>query len=52
MRDHYPHWAGFGMWIVMEIVAMATDLAEFLGAALGVYLLFPTLFVKIAALTG
>ncbi len=29
-----------GMWILMEIVAMATDLAEFLGAALGFNLLF------------
>jgi len=28
------------MWVLMEIVAMATDLAEFLGAALGFYLLF------------
>lgn len=28
------------MWVVMEIVAMATDLAEFLGAAVGFYLLF------------
>ena len=28
------------MWILAEIVAMATDLAEFLGAALGFYLLF------------
>ena len=36
MRDRYPHWAGIGMWLVMEVVAMATDLAEFLGAALGV----------------
>jgi manganese transport protein len=36
MRDRYPHWAAIGMWIVMEVVAMATDLAEFLGAALGV----------------
>src|SRR5512136_2489194 len=38
MRDRYPRWAGIGMWILMEVVAMATDLAEFLGAALGVYL--------------
>jgi len=30
----------YGMWILMEIVAMATDLAEFLGAALGFNLLF------------
>jgi manganese transport protein len=52
MRDHYPHWAGFTMWIVMEIVAMATDLAEFLGAALGVYLLFPGLFHQFSLWTG
>jgi manganese transport protein len=43
---------GFVMWIMMELVAMATDLAEFLGAALGIYLLFPGLFQKIGALTG
>jgi manganese transport protein len=29
-----------GMWGLMEVVAMATDLAEFLGAALGFNLLF------------
>jgi len=51
MRDHYPHWGRYAMWIVMEIVAMATDLAEFLGAALGIYLLFPALFNTIANLT-
>lgn len=28
------------MWVVMEIVAMATDLAEFIGAAVGFNLLF------------
>src|ERR1700690_1204688 len=28
------------LWIAAEIAAMATDLAEFLGAALGFYLLF------------
>ena len=28
------------MWTIMELVAMATDLAEFLGAALGFHLLF------------
>ena len=52
MRDHYPHWARIPMWILMELVAMATDLAEFLGAALGVYLLFPVLFQNIADATG
>jgi manganese transport protein len=28
------------MWVIGELVAIATDLAEFLGAALGFYLLF------------
>jgi len=52
MRDHYPHWARIPMWILMELVAMATDLAEFLGAALGVYLLFPGLFQSIGDFVG
>jgi len=52
IRDHYPPWAKYAMWIVMEVVAMATDLAEFLGAALGIYLLFPLVFNKVGILTG
>lgn len=44
IRDEYPSWVKYPIWIIMEIVAMATDLAEFLGAALGIYLLFPNLF--------
>ena len=39
-RAHYPRWLVWTMWVLMELVAMATDLAEFLGAALGFYLLF------------
>jgi manganese transport protein len=39
-RIHYPRPVTVLMWLVMEVVAMATDLAEFLGAALGFYLLF------------
>lgn len=38
-HDHFPRPVVYGMWGLMEIVAMATDLAEFLGAALGFYLL-------------
>ncbi|HSB67683.1 MAG TPA: Nramp family divalent metal transporter [Anaerolineales bacterium] len=38
-HDHFPRPIVLGMWVLMEIVAMATDLAEFLGAALGFYLL-------------
>jgi manganese transport protein len=39
-RRQYPRWVIYGMWIMAEIVAMATDLAEFLGAAIGFQLLF------------
>jgi manganese transport protein len=30
----------FGLWVAAEVAALATDMAEFLGAALGFYLLF------------
>lgn len=39
-RDEFPRPVVFGMWIIGEVVAIATDLAEFLGAALGFQLLF------------
>ena len=39
-RDHFPKWVVIAMWVVSEIGAMATDLAEFLGGALGLALLF------------
>jgi len=39
-REHFAPWVVWLMWGVMEIVAMATDLAEFLGAAVGFNLLF------------
>jgi manganese transport protein len=38
-RENFPRPVVLVMWGLMEIVAMATDLAEFLGAALGFYLL-------------
>ncbi len=38
-RENFPRPVVYGMWGLMEIVAMATDLAEFLGAAMGFYLL-------------
>ena len=38
-RERSPRPVTLGMWVLMEIVAMATDLAEFLGAALGFHLL-------------
>jgi manganese transport protein len=39
-RDNFSKPVVYFMWGVMEIAAMATDLAEFLGAALGFNLLF------------
>ena len=42
----------WGMWVLMEVVAMATDLAEFLGAALGFNLLFGMPLFWAAVLTG
>jgi len=39
-REQFPRPVVLGMWIIAEFVAMATDLAEFLGAALGFQLLF------------
>ncbi|MEV4346824.1 Nramp family divalent metal transporter [Actinoplanes sp. NPDC049596] len=39
-RRHLPRPVSRGLWVQAEIVAMATDLAEFVGAAIGLYLLF------------
>ena len=39
-RQQFPKWIVIPMWLVAEVVAMATDLAEFLGAALGFAILF------------
>jgi manganese transport protein len=51
-RDQFPRWAVWGMWVIMEVVAMATDLAEFLGAALGFNLLFGMPLMVAGLLTG
>ena len=39
-REQFPRPVVWAMWVMMEFMAMATDLAEFLGAALGFNLLF------------
>ncbi|MGQ0517173.1 Nramp family divalent metal transporter, partial [Bacillus sp. D-CC] len=39
-RENFPKPVSIGLWIQGELVIMATDLAEFIGAALGLYLLF------------
>jgi manganese transport protein len=39
-RDHFPRAVSLGLWVQAEAIAMATDLAEVIGAALGLHLLF------------
>ena len=51
-RAHFPKPVVISMWVLMEIVAMATDLAEFLGAALGFYLLLGVPLMIGAVLTA
>ncbi|MGA9598861.1 MAG: Nramp family divalent metal transporter [Methylocystis sp.] len=41
-RDQFPRPVVWGLWGVSEIAAMATDLAEFLGGAIGLSLLLHT----------
>jgi len=40
-REKFPRPLTFALWIQAEVIAMATDLAEFIGAAIGIHLLFP-----------
>jgi manganese transport protein len=39
-REHLPRPVSRGLWVQAEVIAMATDLAEFVGAAIGLNLLF------------
>lgn len=39
-RDSFPKPLVWAMWVVSEVAAMATDLAEFIGGAIGLSLLF------------
>jgi manganese transport protein len=51
-RDQFSRPVVWGMWVISEVVAIATDLAEFLGAALGFYLLFHIPLLLAAVITG
>jgi manganese transport protein len=51
-REHFSRRATIAMWLQAEAIAMATDLAEFLGAALGFHLLFGMPLFPAAVLTG
>jgi manganese transport protein len=52
MRAHFPGWLIGPLWVVAEIMAMATDLAEFVGAAVGFNLLLHVPLLVGAMLTG
>jgi manganese transport protein len=39
-REHFPRPVTWGLWVQAEVIAIATDLAEFVGAAVALNLLF------------
>jgi manganese transport protein len=51
-RERFPRRVSLGLWVQAEVIAMATDLAEFLGAALGIHLLLGIPLFPAAILTG
>jgi len=51
-RERFSRRTSIGLWIQAEAIAMATDLAEFLGAAIGFHLLFGIPLFEAALITG
>ncbi|HEU5418782.1 MAG TPA: Nramp family divalent metal transporter [Streptosporangiaceae bacterium] len=51
-RAHLPRPVSYGLWAQAELVAMATDLAEFVGAAIGLNLLFGVPLPAAGAITA
>ncbi len=52
LRDRLPTWAVKPYWIQAEVIAIATDLAEFIGAAVGFQLLLGVTLMQGAILTA
>ncbi len=52
IRDRFPRPAVWAYWIQAEIIAMATDLAEFVGAAIGFKMLLGCSLLQGAIITG
>jgi manganese transport protein len=50
--DRYPSPVRWVLWLQAEVIAMATDLAEFVGAALGLNLLFGVPLLPAGVITG
>ena len=51
-RKHFPRPVSIGLWIQAELIAMATDLAEFVGAAIALNLLFDVPLFPAGLITG
>ena len=51
-RERFPRTATVLLWIQAEVIAMATDLAEFIGAAIGLNILFGIPLFPSALITG
>ncbi len=51
-RDQFPNPVTVALWLQAELIAMATDLAEFLGAAIGLNLLFGVPLLPAGVITG
>src|ERR671934_1152510 len=51
-RERFSRRTAIGLWLQAEVIAMATDLAEFLGAALGFHLLLGIGLFPAALITG
>jgi manganese transport protein len=51
-REQFTRRTSVGLWLQAELIAMATDLAEFLGAALGIKLLLDIPLFPAAVITG
>ena len=52
MRERYPRALTWAMWAQAEVMAMSTDIAEFLGAALGLNMLFGVPLLVAGLITG
>jgi len=51
-REQFSQGTSIALWIQAEVIAMATDLAEFLGAAVGIKLLLGIPLFPAAVITG
>jgi manganese transport protein len=51
-RERFPRPVSWGLWVQAELIAMATDLAEFIGAAIALNLLFGVPLCVAGLMTG